>query len=131
MNVTYIQGWPTGHETGDFLTLDLGGNDFRVCWVKLSEQKGETKVDFQDYQIPEEYKEGDADPLFTFLVDCIEDFLTNRKILATVSKGTKIPLGFTFSFPVTQEEIDHGVLQSWTKGFDIKGMEGTRTVQVA
>lgn len=124
MNVTYIQGWPTGQETGDFLTLDLGGTNLRVCWVTLSERRGETKVDQEGYEIPEEYKVGEAEPLFTFLVDSIEDFLNKRNVLANLPAGEVISLGFTFSFPVTQEEIDHGVLQTWTKGFDIKGMEG-------
>ena len=35
-----------------------------------------------------------------------------------------MPLGFTFSYPATQDRIDHAVLQTWTKGFDIKGVEG-------
>ena len=33
-------------------------------------------------------------------------------------------LGFTFSYPCEQKAINHGVLQRWTKGFDIKGVEG-------
>ena len=36
----------------------------------------------------------------------------------------RLPLGFTFSYPAIQERIDHGVLKTWTKGFDIGGMEG-------
>ena len=37
-------------------------------------------------------------------------------------------LGFTFSYPATQDYIDHGVLQRWTKGFDIDGVEGHNVV---
>jgi len=33
-------------------------------------------------------------------------------------------LGFTFSYPCDQNAINHGVLQRWTKGFDVKGVEG-------
>ena len=40
----------------------------------------------------------------------------------------QMPLGFTFSYPATQEYIDHGVLQRWTKGFDIAGVEGNDVV---
>ena len=36
----------------------------------------------------------------------------------------KLPLGFTFSYPATQERIDHGLLQTWTKGWDVKDVEG-------
>ncbi|QIW95814.1 hypothetical protein AMS68_001332 [Peltaster fructicola] len=119
MNVTYIQDWPTGKEHGDFLTLDLGSTAvLRVCHVTLSENKEQTKVDRISYEIPAEFKVGSVEPLIAFLVDSIEDFLSKRRLPAA------LPLGFTFSFPVTQEEIDHGVLQTWTKGFDVKGAEG-------
>jgi len=40
-----------------------------------------------------------------------------------------MPLGFTFSYPARQERIDHAVLQTWTKGFDIKGVEGEDVAQ--
>ena len=33
-------------------------------------------------------------------------------------------MGFTFSYPCEQKAINHGVLQRWTKGFDISGVEG-------
>lgn len=36
----------------------------------------------------------------------------------------RLALGFTFSYPLSQDYIDHGRLKTWTKGFDIKGMEG-------
>jgi len=39
-----------------------------------------------------------------------------------------LPIGFTFSYPATQDFIDHGVLQRWTKGFDIDGVEGKDVV---
>lgn len=45
------------------------------------------------------------------------------------SKDKSIPLGFTFSYPARQECIDHAVLQTWTKGFDIKGVEGKDAAQ--
>jgi hexokinase len=37
-------------------------------------------------------------------------------------------LGFTFSYPCEQHAINNGVLQRWTKGFDIKGVEGQDVV---
>jgi len=33
-------------------------------------------------------------------------------------------MGFTFSYPCEQNAINNGVLQRWTKGFDVKGVEG-------
>lgn len=37
-------------------------------------------------------------------------------------------MGFTFSYPVEQEAIDRGTLVTWTKGFDIAGVEGQDVV---
>lgn len=39
-----------------------------------------------------------------------------------------LPLGFTFSYPVQQDRVDRGTLVTWTKGFDIKGVEGEDVV---
>jgi len=33
-------------------------------------------------------------------------------------------MGFTFSYPCDQRAINHGILQRWTKGFDVQGVEG-------
>lgn len=37
-------------------------------------------------------------------------------------------MAFTFSYPVSQRSTAHGVLQRWTKGFDIRGAEGEDVV---
>ena len=37
-------------------------------------------------------------------------------------------MGFTFSYPAMQDRIDHGALTTWTKGFDIQGVEGQDVV---
>jgi hexokinase len=63
MYPTYVLGWPTGHERGEYLTLDLGGEKLRICWVVLAETRGETHVDQAIYQIPPGYKVGDAEAL--------------------------------------------------------------------
>lgn len=43
--------------------------------------------------------------------------------------SARIPLGFTFSYPAMQNHIDHGELTTWTKGFDIEGVEGQDVVK--
>lgn len=45
-----------------------------------------------------------------------------------LTSGSSLPLGFTFSYPVRQSRIDRGTLVTWTKGFDIKGVEGEDVV---
>jgi hexokinase len=64
---------------------------------------------------------------WTFLADSIEDFVEQRGL--EPEEGTVLPLGFTFSYPATQEYVDQGVLQTWTKGWDIKGVEGHDVAQ--
>lgn len=122
MNITWVLGWPTGHETGSFLTVDLGGTNLRVCWIVLTGRKGETKLEQHEYRLPDDLKSGQADQFWSFVAESLEKFIEEFQL-----KGTKedpLKLGFTFSYPARQDFIDHGVLQTWTKGFDIKGVEG-------
>jgi len=122
MNVTWTLGFPSGHETGKFLTIDLGGTNLRVCWIVLQGRLGETEVNQNMYHLPSEIKTGTAEALWTHIVDSLEDFISSHKLKP--DHGEKLPLGFTFSYPATQDYIDHGVLQTWTKGLQIKGVEG-------
>ncbi|KPP63649.1 glucokinase-like [Scleropages formosus] len=61
--------------------------------------------------------------LFDHVAECISDFLGKHHI-----KHKKLPLGFTFSFPVRHEDIDKGILLNWTKGFKVSGAEGNNVV---
>lgn len=40
----------------------------------------------------------------------------------------KLPLGFTFSFPLRQLGLTKGILSRWTKGFNCEGVEGEDVV---
>lgn len=122
MNVTWVLGWPSGHEYGEYLTVDLGGTKLRVCWVTLSENHGETNMMQDTYVLPDELKTGDAEPFWSFIAESIGRFIAEHELEG--SEDDPLPLGFTFSYPATQDYIDHGVLQTWTKGFDVKGVEG-------
>lgn len=42
----------------------------------------------------------------------------------------KLPLGFTFSFPLTQLGLTKGMLARWTKGFNCSGVVGEDVVQL-
>lgn len=117
---------PTGHETGTFLALDMGGTNLRVCQVTLTEQKSEFDIIQSKYRMPEELKTGTSDDLWEYIADCLAQFIETH--FDDVSKLEKIPLGFTFSYPATQNYIDEGILQRWTKGFDIAGVEGRNVV---
>uniref|UniRef100_A0A093VTV0 Phosphotransferase n=1 Tax=Talaromyces marneffei PM1 TaxID=1077442 RepID=A0A093VTV0_TALMA len=125
MNVTWVFGFPTGHEQGSFLALDMGGTNLRVCEIHLAEERGEFDITQSKYRIPEELKTGTAEELWEYIADCLQQFIEYHH---EDEKLSSMPLGFTFSYPATQEYINHGVLQRWTKGFDIEGVEGKDVV---
>ncbi|KAJ1091664.1 hypothetical protein NDU88_004781 [Pleurodeles waltl] len=123
---TYVRSTPDGSEVGDFLALDLGGTNFRVMLVKVGEDlEGQWKVETKNqmYSIPEDAMTGTAKMLFDYIAECISDYLDKHNM-----KHKKLPLGFTFSFPVRHEDIDKGILLNWTKGFTASGAEGNNVV---
>ncbi|KAF7189333.1 Hexokinase [Pseudocercospora fuligena] len=122
MNLTWVMGWPSGRETGSFLTLDLGGTNLRVCWVELQGRGKETKLTQDQYKLSDEVKTGDAEQLWSYVAESLESFIKKHNIGGASEQP--IPFGFTFSYPASQHYIDHGILQTWTKGLDIKGVEG-------
>ena len=124
MNPTWVMDFPDGYETGTFLALDMGGTNLRVCEIILPEEKGEFDIIQSKYRMPEELKTGTSEELWEYIADCIQQFIEYHHEVENLEKLDKIPLGFTFSFPATQNYIDNGILQRWTKGFDISGVEG-------
>lgn len=124
MNPTWAMGFPDGNEQGKFLALDMGGTNLRVCEITLTDKKSEFDLIQSKYKMPEELKTGNANELWEYIADCLQQFIeTHHK-----DGCEKLPLGFTFSYPATQNFIDHGILQRWTKGFDIAGVEGEDVV---
>ena len=121
MNPTWCMGFPTGHETGTFLALDMGGTNLRVCEIILTDAKSEFDITQSKYKMPEELKTGTSEELWEYIADCLQQFLESHH---HGEKLKSLPLGFTFSYPASQNHIDHGELQRWTKGFDIPGVEG-------
>lgn len=124
MNPTWVIGYPTGDETGTFLALDMGGTNLRVCEVELPEEKGQYDIYQSKYRLPEEIKCGTGEQLFDYIAECVKQFLIANHEGQDISELKELHLGFTFSYPCTQNAIDHGILQRWTKGFDIEGVEG-------
>lgn len=125
MNPSWCMGFPTGNETGTYLALDMGGTNLRVCEIHLPEEKGEFDIIQSKYKMPEDLKTGTAEELWDYIADCLQQFIEYHHEGETMDQ---LPLGFTFSYPATQDAIDHGVLQRWTKGFDIDGVEGKDVV---
>uniref|UniRef100_A0A6I8NAR5 Hexokinase-2 n=1 Tax=Ornithorhynchus anatinus TaxID=9258 RepID=A0A6I8NAR5_ORNAN len=121
---TFVRSTPDGTEDGDFLALDLGGTNFRVLRVRVSDN-GLQKVDMENqiYAIPEDLMRGSGTQLFDHIAECLANFMEKLQI-----KNKKLPLGFTFSFPCHQTKLDESFLVTWTKGFKSSGVEGRDVV---
>lgn len=130
MNMSWVLGMPSGKEKGTFLALDLGGTNLRVCKVDLHGDSGSDSAKHslmqEQYKLPSELKTASADQLWTFIIEKVAKFMADKGLDKEYKNedGNRMQLGFTFSYPATQHRIDHGILQRWTKGFDIDGVEG-------
>ncbi|ANB14971.1 hexokinase 2 [Sugiyamaella lignohabitans] len=120
MNVTWVMDWPTGKETGTYLALDMGGTNLRVAEITLDGKRGFDVIQSK-YHMPKNIKTGTSDELWDYIAGCLEQFLASHHAGQEI---TNVHLGFTFSYPCTQPAINKGILQRWTKGFDIDGVEG-------
>ncbi|KAJ2753128.1 hypothetical protein GGI19_003356 [Coemansia pectinata] len=122
---TYVNGRPTGKETGTFLALDLGGTNLRVCQVTL---KGDTTYSLvqQKFTITQEAKES---RLWDFIAECVGVFLEEHDLRPAPGKRT-IPCGYTFSFPIYQTGIASGNLSMWNKSFTVPNSVGRDVVNL-
>lgn len=124
MENTFVSEMLNGHETGDFLALDLGGTNFRVMLLEMKNGKI-VREEVEYYSVPEEKRLGEGTDLFDFLAQCIKDFTKKFKLT-----DVHLPLGFTFSFPMHQKAINVGILVNWTKSFNCKGVIGKDAVKM-
>lgn len=121
----YVFGWPAGDEVGSYLALDLGGTNLRVCHVVLK-GAGKFEITQSKFRLTEEQKQTEGQKLFDFCADCLATFIKDHfgDQNGDVILEEELALGFTFSYPMEQEKIDHGKLVRWTKGFGNPNTEG-------
>uniref|UniRef100_A0A1B0ABY8 Phosphotransferase n=1 Tax=Glossina pallidipes TaxID=7398 RepID=A0A1B0ABY8_GLOPL len=122
--VTYVQDLPNGKERGKFLALDLGGTNFRVLLIHLKEEH-DFQMESRIYAIPEHIMIGSGKQLFDHIAECLCNFVTEHEV-----KYERLPLGFTFSFPLKQLGLTKGLLVTWTKGFNCEGVINEDVVQL-
>lgn len=130
-NIPMIPAWvmdkSTGKETGKYYACDLGGSNLRTVLITLNGD-GTFDTTQSKYKIPEGLRTTkNRDELFGFIADSLTSFF-HEQFPDGVEEGVTIPLGFTFSYPASQDRITQGVLQRWTKGFDVPGVEGEDVV---
>ena len=99
---TFVFNWPTGKETGDFLSLDMGGTNIRTCLVRL---KGDRTFELTQskFRIQETYKHVDGQILFDYFAECIRDFI-EQQYGSCDNISEDLSLGFTFSYPTVQKK---------------------------
>ncbi|KAK9367434.1 hexokinase-domain-containing protein [Lipomyces kononenkoae] len=117
---TWVMSMPDGKEKGSYLALDMGGTNLRVCEVQLLGNR-DFDITQSKYHMPPGMKTGTSEQLWDYIAECLEAFLQSHHPDEALHE---LSLGFTFSYPCSQTAIDNGVLQRWTKGFDIDGVEG-------
>lgn len=120
---SFVRTVPNGTEKGDYLALDFGGTNFRILLIRLNGTEAE--MSGKIYNVPDSVTRGTGIMLFDHIASCLADFMEDNNL-----KGAnKLPLGFTFSFPVSQEGLTSGILMHWSKGFCASGVEGKDVVQ--
>ena len=74
--------------------------------------------------IDDKTKQSTQEILFDFIAKSVAEFIEEQKI------SSKLPLGFTFSFPVDQKSLISGNLIRWTKDFSATGAVGEDVVKL-
>ncbi|KAL2869643.1 putative glucokinase [Aspergillus lucknowensis] len=113
---SYVQSIPTGAEKGEFLAVDLGGSNCRICLVNL---KGDSTFDVAQSKhiVPPSLMVSNSHrPLFDYIAHRLKEFLEKR---AGLADQLPYSLGFTFSFTCEQLSLASGRLIRWDKGWDV------------
>lgn len=95
---SFVRHLPDGHENGTFVALDLGGTNFRVLLIDISDEQIE--MDSQIYRIPVECMQGTGQALFDHIAKCMCDFIKRMGFAEQL-----IRCGFTFSFPCEERNF--------------------------
>ena len=75
-------------------------------------------------KLTEETIQTTQEVLFDFIAKALADFVKKHNIT------NKLPLGFTFSFPVDQTSLTSGTLKRWTKDFTASGAVGRDVIEM-
>lgn len=111
-------------EEGTYLALDLGGTNFRVILMTLSQGRIIDEI-VKHYHIADDLRIGCGDTLFDYLAECVNNFAQ----INYLNDDIVYPMGFTFSFPMRQHSLDSGCLVTWTKSFNCPSIVGKDVVE--
>ncbi len=101
---SYNHTLPTGHETGNFLSLDVGGSGVRVALVRLlgMDQEGEGKMEMvkaRAFDIDEEVRRLSGTDFFDWLAEAVEKTVSDEEIRRYGGHDI-LSMGVAWSFPV-------------------------------
>jgi len=130
---TFVNTFPTGHESGSYYAIDIGGTNLRIMYVKLSSTTpgGIDEHHIQQWPIPLECFDTDTGALFQWVVDCFVQVLNTYpppppppppSSSSSPSSLPEIVIGFCFSFALEQTALNNGKLLLWTKNFKGRGL---------
>ena len=75
-------------------------------------------------KLTEETIQTTQEVLFDFIAKALADFVKKHNIT------NKLPLGFTFSFPVDQTSLTSGTLKRWTMDYTASGTVGRDVIEM-
>ena len=110
---------PSGHESGRYLALDLGGTNVRATLVELGGERSIHVLQHESFRLTS--TRGTVDDLFGPVADFVVDILAD---------SGPHSIGFIFAFPMDQTGIRSGRLTKWTKEFAFDGVEGEDVVML-
>lgn len=96
---SYNHSLPTGHESGTYLALDVGGSTFRVALVQLGSKRMELVTIFC-FPINNAVRALEGAAFFDWMADRIADTLLDPQVQAHVDCATTLPMGVAWSFPI-------------------------------
>ena len=129
---SFVERLPTGEERGEYYSIDLGGTNLRVLWVRLGEEKGLiAEKEMWDWPIPEDCFETNNGLLMDWIAEKLLEAAEKRLSWNAISgrEGKAITVGFCFSFACEQEALNEGRLLLWTKNFRGNGLLGQDVVK--
>jgi len=117
---SYHHTLPTGHETGTFLALDMGGSNFRLALVQLNGKSlGDDSMHVKRtkiFPIDARVRALHGTAFFDWVAERIEEMLDTDGHEADHGSGP-LPMGLAWSFPIEQTSARSGFLLQMGKGF--------------
>ncbi|KAI7858161.1 hypothetical protein BDC45DRAFT_434210 [Circinella umbellata] len=120
---SYVTRLPTGHETGTYLALDIGGSTLRVCAVELLGQ-GQVKVTEVKHLITDTLRSSSTIVFFDWIADTIAELYALLPEETRDETAPPLAMGVSWSFPLDQTGISKGTILRMGKGFTLAGIDG-------